>query len=89
MLTAAISAIDMALHDAVGRSLGIPVYQLLGGAQRDKVPCFGTALTDSGGPGMVEEAQQMVESEVQRIREHAEQQEEAEEKKQEEELQRL
>ena len=61
MLTAAISAIDMALHDAVGRSLGIPVYQLLGGAQRDKVPCFGTALTDSGGPGMIEEAQQMVE----------------------------
>ena len=61
VLTAAISAIDMALHDAVGRSLGIPVYQLLGGAQRDKVPCFGTALTDSGGPGMIEEAQQMVE----------------------------
>lgn len=60
VLTAAISAIDMALHDAVARSLGVPVYMLLGGAQRDRVPCFGTALKDSGGPGMIEEAQQLV-----------------------------
>ena len=49
----------MALHDAVARSLEIPVYMLLGGAQRDRVPCFGTALKDSGGPGMIEEAQQL------------------------------
>eukprot|EP01052_Picozoa_sp_SAG31_P040619 SAG31_NODE_5925_length_2254_cov_2.642691_4_plen_221_part_00 len=42
VLTAAISAIDMALHDLVARSLGIPVYMLLGGAQRDRVPCFGS-----------------------------------------------
>ena len=61
VLTAAISAIDMALHDAVARSLGIPVYMLLGGAQRDRVPCFGTALKDSGGDGMIEEAKQLVE----------------------------
>ena len=35
VLTAAISAIDIALHDIVAQSLGVPVYQLLGGKQRD------------------------------------------------------
>jgi galactonate dehydratase len=34
VLTAAISAIDIALHDLTARWLGVPVYQLLGGAQR-------------------------------------------------------
>ena len=42
VLTAAISAIDIALHDIVAQSLGVPVYQLLGGKQRDYVPCFAT-----------------------------------------------
>jgi len=42
VLTAAISAIDIALHDIVGKALGVPVYQLLGGKQRDFVPCFAT-----------------------------------------------
>lgn len=42
VLTAAISAVDIALHDVVARSLGVPVYQLLGGRQRDFVPCFAT-----------------------------------------------
>ncbi len=41
-LTAAISAIDIALHDIKGKALGIPVYELLGGKQRDSVPCFAT-----------------------------------------------
>ena len=42
VLTAAISAIDIALHDVVGKALGVPVYQLLGGTQREWVPCFAT-----------------------------------------------
>ena len=42
VLTAAISAIDIALHDVVGKALGVPVYQLLGGKQREWVPCFAT-----------------------------------------------
>jgi len=42
VLTSAMSAIDIALHDLVAKSLGIPVYQLLGGKQRDFVPCFVT-----------------------------------------------
>ncbi|MBC7811967.1 MAG: mandelate racemase/muconate lactonizing enzyme family protein [Burkholderiales bacterium] len=41
VLTAAISAIDIALHDLNAKFLGVPVYQLLGGKQRDFVPCFG------------------------------------------------
>ena len=42
VLTAAISAIDIALHDIAGKALGVPVYQLLGGKQRNYVPCFAT-----------------------------------------------
>jgi galactonate dehydratase len=42
VLTAAISAIDIALHDIVAKSLNVPVYQLLGGKQRDYIPCFAT-----------------------------------------------
>ena len=40
VLTAAMSAIDIALHDILGKRLGVPVYQLLGGKQRDEIPTF-------------------------------------------------
>jgi galactonate dehydratase len=36
----AISGIDQALHDLAGKALGIPVYQLLGGAVRDVVRMY-------------------------------------------------
>ena len=42
VLCGAISAIDIALHDSKGKALGVPVYQLLGGKQRDHVPHFST-----------------------------------------------
>lgn len=42
VLTAAISAIDIALYDIAGKALNVPAYQLLGGKQRDFVPCFAT-----------------------------------------------
>lgn len=45
--TAAISAIDIALHDIKGKALGVPVYQLLGGKQRNKVKAFATVPCDS------------------------------------------
>jgi galactonate dehydratase len=46
VLTAAIAGIDIALHDIVGKALGVPAYQLLGGSHRDYVPCF--AMTSAG-----------------------------------------
>lgn len=48
VLTAAISAIDIALYDIAGKALGVPVYQLLGGKQRDFVDCFATAVAPMG-----------------------------------------
>ena len=42
VLTGAISAIDIALYDITARALAVPVHQLLGGRQRDFVPCFAT-----------------------------------------------
>jgi galactonate dehydratase len=38
--TTAISGIDQALWDIKGKALGVPVYELLGGAVRDRVPAF-------------------------------------------------
>ena len=48
VLTAAISAVDIALHDIKGKALGVPVYELLGGKQRDSVPCFVTVPLPAG-----------------------------------------
>ena len=42
VLTAAISAIDIALWDIAGKALGVPIHRLLGGKQRETVPCFVT-----------------------------------------------
>jgi galactonate dehydratase len=42
VLTAAQSAIDIALYDIKGKALNVPIYQLLGGKQRDFVPTFVT-----------------------------------------------
>ena len=60
ILTGAISAIDIALHDLVAKKLGVPVYQLLGGAQRDYVPCFATSSFALQGPEVVEDAKKMI-----------------------------
>ncbi len=54
VLSAAISALDIAFYDIAGKALGVPVYQLLGGKQRDFVPCFATV---SIGPRLIEDAQ--------------------------------
>jgi L-rhamnonate dehydratase len=38
----AISAIDLAVWDARAKLLKMPVYQLLGGPQKDRIPCYCT-----------------------------------------------
>jgi galactonate dehydratase len=60
VLTAAISAIDMALYDIAGKALGVPVYQLLGGKHRDFIPTFATAQAPMG-PEMIENVQALIE----------------------------
>ncbi|WP_108396985.1 mandelate racemase/muconate lactonizing enzyme family protein [Devosia submarina] len=61
VLAAAQSAIDIALYDIKGKALGVPVYELLGGKQRDRIPTFATT---SGEPGesMIEQAQMLMEA---------------------------
>ena len=59
VLAAAISAIDIALHDVVAKNLGIPVYQLLGGAHRNWIPCFTTSHAGMG-PAAVQDAKRLV-----------------------------
>lgn len=40
----ALSGVDVALWDILGKSQGVPLYELLGGKCRDKVPVYATAL---------------------------------------------
>lgn len=42
-LHTAMGGIDMALWDIKGKEAGLPVYQLIGGAVRSSVPCYGHA----------------------------------------------
>ncbi|MBO9588539.1 mandelate racemase/muconate lactonizing enzyme family protein [Devosia sp.] len=59
VLQAAISAIDIALHDIKGKALGVPVYQLLGGKQRNVIPTF-ASTGDSAGEGAIERAKELM-----------------------------
>lgn len=40
----ALSGVDVALWDILGKARGVPLYRLLGGMCRDKVPVYATAL---------------------------------------------
>ena len=44
VLSAAMSGIDIALWDIMGKALGVPIYQLLGGKCREKVKVFANVV---------------------------------------------
>lgn len=54
---AAISAIDLALWDLLGQSVGQPVFKLLGGRTKEKIPCYYSKLYRSDLKAMQDEAQ--------------------------------
>ena len=59
VLQAAISAIDIALYDIKGKALGVPVYELLGGRQRDRIPTFASTSAPPGEE-MIEQAKALI-----------------------------
>ncbi len=59
VLLAAQSAIDIALHDIKAKALGVPVYELLGGKQRDVIPTFPSA-GNIAGPEPIEKAAELI-----------------------------
>jgi muconate cycloisomerase len=62
---AAKAAVETALFDAVGKTLGLPASALLGGAVRDRIPVLWTLA--SGDPAQeVEEAERKLETRVHR-----------------------
>src|SRR5215212_9227584 len=60
VLQAAISAIDIALHDIKGKALGVPVYQLLGGKQRDRIPTFASTGDEAENDGAINRAKELM-----------------------------
>ena len=56
---AAISAIDIAIWDILGKSVGKPVFKLLGGRTKEKIPCYYSKLYRTDLKDMQEEAQKL------------------------------
>jgi D-galactarolactone cycloisomerase len=66
MAAAALSGIDIALWDIMGKACGRPVHKLIGGAHRTEVTCYATGLYFIDMDRLVEEA-------VEEAREYVEQ----------------
>jgi galactonate dehydratase len=60
VLQAAISAVDIALHDIKGKALGVPVYELLGGKQRDKIPTFASTGDEAENDVAINRAKELM-----------------------------
>ncbi|GLS28569.1 enolase [Mesorhizobium albiziae] len=61
LTVAAISAVDIALWDIFGKSLGVPVWQLLGGRKAERMPAYA-----SGGWAPAEEIGEQLQSYIDR-----------------------
>jgi D-galactarolactone cycloisomerase len=57
----ALSGIDIALWDILGKARGLPIHQLLGGKCRDKVPVYATALYPEKPARVAERARRFAE----------------------------
>jgi galactonate dehydratase len=60
VLQAAISAVDIALHDIKGKALGVPVYDLLGGKQRSVVPTFASTGDEAENDVAINRAKELM-----------------------------
>ena len=56
----ALGALEMALWDIKGKALGVPVYELLGGAAREFVECYATGFNASKGTTEYERAKDCI-----------------------------
>lgn len=56
-LTALVSGIDIAIHDAIGKTLGLPVCKLIGGQSEDRLPVYASDGYLTGDPQNQLEAQ--------------------------------
>lgn len=50
-LATAVAGIDIALWDLKGKALGVPIWQLLGGKVRDRIPVYASSLRRDLTPG--------------------------------------
>ena len=57
-----VAGIDIALHDLVGKALGVPLYNLLGGKVREQVPLTWNVPSNQNVNVMVQQAAQAVEN---------------------------
>ncbi|TWD79311.1 galactonate dehydratase [Kribbella amoyensis] len=64
----AVAAIDVALWDLAGRIAGVPVHQLLGGAQRDVVPTYVSGLPGKKDSERVAQAEDWVARGVRQVK---------------------
>lgn len=57
---AAISAVDLAIWDILGKSVNKPVFKLLGGRTKEKIPCYYSKLYRRNLSDMQDEAQKFL-----------------------------